>query len=85
MMDRPMPASPQNSSSISRTMLSPVGSLPVSAMISHAVEADLGRLFDDGPRVFLFLVPFLARRSDDALGEVVHPLLELELVLVECE
>ncbi len=35
MTESPMPASPQNSSSISRTMLSPVGSLPVSAMISQ--------------------------------------------------
>ena len=48
-----------------------------------AVEADLGRLLDDRPRELLALVPLVGGRADDALGEVVHPLLDLQLVFVE--
>ena len=50
-----------------------------------AVEADLGGLGDDGPGELLALVPLVGGGADDAFGEVVHPLLDLQLVLVECE
>ena len=49
----------------------------------EAVEADLGRLLHDRPRELLPLVPLLGGRADHGLGEVVDPLLDLELVLVE--
>ena len=49
----------------------------------EAVEADLGGLLDDRPRELLALVPLVAGRADDGLGEVVDPLLDLQLVLVE--
>ena len=48
-----------------------------------AVEADLGGLLDDRPRELLALVPLVGGRADDALGEVVDPLLDLQLVFVE--
>ena len=51
----------------------------------HRVEADLGRLLDDRPRRLLPLVPLVGGGADDVLGEVVDPLLDLELVLVEVE
>ena len=50
-----------------------------------AVEPDLGGLLDDRPGELLALVPLVGRRADHALGEVVHPLLDLQLVLVEGE
>ena len=49
----------------------------------HAVEADLGGLLDDRVRELLALVPLAAGRPDDRLGEVVDPLLDLQLVFVE--
>ena len=49
------------------------------------VQADLRRLLDDRPRGLLPLVPLVGGRTDDVLGEVVDPLLDLELVLVESE
>ena len=49
----------------------------------HAVEADLGGLLDDRPRELLALVPLVAGRANDGLGEVVDPLLDLQLILVE--
>ena len=50
-----------------------------------AVQADLGGLLDDRVRELLALVPLVAGRTNDVFGEVVHPLLDLELVFVECE
>ena len=49
------------------------------------VEPDLGGLLDDGPRSLLPLVPLVRRGTDDRLGEVVDPFLDLQLVLVEVE
>ncbi len=49
------------------------------------VEADLCSLLDDGPRELFAFVPFLGDGADDALGEVVDPLLDLELVFVEVQ
>src|SRR5205085_5117921 len=51
----------------------------------EGVQPDLGRLLDDGPRRLLALVPLVGRGADDAVGEVVDPLLDLQLVLVELE
>ena len=48
-----------------------------------AVQADLRGLLDDRPRELLALVPLVGGRADDVLGEVVDPLLDLQLVLVE--
>ena len=48
-----------------------------------AVEPDLGGLLDDRVGELLALVPLRRRRAHDALGEVVDPLLDLQLVLVE--
>jgi hypothetical protein len=49
------------------------------------VEADLGRLLDDGPGRLFALVPLGRSRAQDLLGEVVDPLLDLELILVELQ
>ena len=49
------------------------------------VEAVLGGLLNDRPGCLLTLVPLAAGRPDDVLSEVVDPLLDLELVLVQCE
>ena len=51
----------------------------------EGVEPVLGRLLNDRPRRLLPLVPFGAGGTDDVLGELVHPLDDLELVLVELE
>ena len=45
----------------------------------------LGRLLDDRPRELLPLVPLVGGGPHDVLGEVVDPLLDLLLVLVELE
>ena len=84
MSDRPMPASPQNISSIATTMVRPVGSAMPLRHEVHAVEPDLGGLLDDRPRELLALVPLLGRRTHDVdLAKAVDPLLQLELVLVQ--
>ena len=84
-MARAMPASPQLISSLTRHIRSPVGSEKAWRDEVEGVEAVLGRLLDDGPRRLLPLVPFAAGRPDDVLGELVDPLLDLELVLVQVE
>ena len=84
-MARVIPASPHASSSLATGSVRPVGSQERLGEEVEGVEADLGRLLDDRPRRLLALVPFVGGRSDDVLGEVVHPFLELELVLVELE
>ena len=56
--------------------------------VGHEVERvqpDLGRLLDDGPGGLLPLVPLVGDGPNHVLGEVVDPLLDLELVLVELE
>ena len=71
--DIPMPASPQNSSSltIGREQAGRVGTEAGEGL--QAVEPDPGRLLDDGPRSLLALVPFGGRRADHIGGEAVHP------------
>ena len=49
-----------------------------------AVQPDLGRLLHDRVRELLALVPLVGVRAHHVFGEAVHPLLELELVFVEC-
>ena len=51
----------------------------------EGVEPDPGGLLDDGPRGLLPLVPLVGGRPDHVFGEVVDPLLDLQLVLVEVE
>ena len=51
----------------------------------EAVEADLGRLLDHRPGSLLALVPFRRGGTDYALGEAVHPLADVLLVLVQLE
>src|SRR5690606_31603912 len=43
------------------------------------------RLLHDRPGELLLVVPFLARRTQDVLGELVDPVLDLDLVVVELE
>ena len=86
MIAMPMPASPQNSSSIATGSVSPVGSpmafepgsrqpyRPISAASCTTGHGNSSRL-----------VPLLGGGADDALGEVVNPLLDLQLVFVEGE
>ena len=58
---------------------------PELAQRFEAVEADLGGLLDHRPGRFLALVPLRGGGPDDALGEAVHPLADVLLVLVELE
>lgn len=51
----------------------------------EGVDADLGRLLDDGPGRFLTLVPLRSRRTDHIRGEAVKPVTDLLLVVVEFE
>ncbi len=51
----------------------------------EAVEADLRGLLDDRPRRLLALVPLGGRRADHLLGEPVHPVADLPLVLAQLE
>ena len=51
----------------------------------EGVQPDPGRLLDDRPRRLLALVPLVPGRADHRLGEVVDPLLDLQLVLVEVQ
>ena len=80
-----MPASPQHISSLTIGHMRPVGSANAFGAELHGVEPDPGGLLDDGPRRLLALVPLVGGGADDVLGEVVDPLLDLELVLVEVE
>ena len=85
MIAMPMPASPQNSSSMATGRVSPVGSLNGVHQELPAVQADLGGLLHDRVRELLALVPLVGGGTDDVLGEVVDPLLDLQLVFVERE
>ena len=62
MIAMPMPASPQNSSSMATGRVSPVGSPIALIMKSNAVEADLGGLLDDRARGTPRLRPTRGRR-----------------------
>ena len=84
-MASPMPASPQNSSSSATGQGQPGR---VAHGVGHEVEPVqpvAGRLLHDGPRELLPFVPLVRGRPHDVLREVVHPLLDLLLVLVEIE
>ena len=63
----------------------PVGSAKHVGHEVERVQADLGRLLDDRPGRLLPLVPLVGGGADHVLGEVVDPLLDLQLVLVELE
>ena len=80
-----MPASPQASSSLASASIRPGGVGGALREELERVDADLGGLLDDRPRGLLPLVPLVGGGADDVLREVVDPLLELELVLVEVE
>ena len=84
-MARAMPASPQAISSLAIGQQQAALVEERLADEVEGVEADLGRLLDDRPGGLLPLVPLVAGGSDDVLGEVVDPLLDLQLVLVEVE
>ena len=81
MIAMPMPASPQNSSSLTIGNMSPLGSNQNWAIALEAVEADLGRLLDDRPRGLLALVPLGGGRAHRPLGEAVHPVADVLLIL----
>ena len=81
----PMPASPQNSSSLTIGSVSPVSSAQNWASAFEAVEADLGGLLDHRPGRLLALVPLGGGGPDDALGEAVDPVADVLLVLVQLE
>jgi hypothetical protein len=51
----------------------------------EAVEADVGGLLNHRPGRFLTLVPLGGRGPDDALGEAVHPLADVLLILVQLQ
>ena len=51
----------------------------------EGVETDLGGLLEHRPRELLALVPLCGGRTDDVLGEGVHPLLQLDVVRAEVE
>ena len=81
MIAMPMPASPQNSSSLAIGSDSPVGSAQNCGEELEAVQADLGRLLDHRPGGLLALVPFGGGRAHDVGGEAVHPVAQVPLVL----
>ena len=84
-MARAMPASPHDSSSLAIGQHEPARVEEALGDEVERVQADPGRLLDDRPRGLLPLVPLVAGGSDHVLGEVVHPLLDLQLVFVEIE
>ena len=51
----------------------------------EAVEAVLRGLLHDRPRELLTLVPLVGGGTHDVVGELVHPLLDLQLVFVEVQ
>ena len=51
----------------------------------RAVDPDAGGFLDDRPRCLLALVPLVRGGTDDGLGELVQPLLHLNLLVVEFE
>ena len=85
MIDMPIPASPQNSSSLTIGSVRPrrVGEELREAF--EPVQPDLGRLLDDRPRRLLLLVPLVGGRAHDVGGEAVHPVADVLLVLGERE
>ena len=84
-MARPMPASPQNSSSIVSGHAEPGLVEALGGQEVERVEADLGGLLEHRPRELLALVPLGGGRPDHVGGEVVQPVPELDVVLVQLE
>ena len=82
-MARPMPASPQaiSSMTIGTEMPGRVGEDRGHEI--ERVQPDSGGFLDDRPRGLLPLVPLVGGGPHHVLGEVVDPLLQLALVLVE--
>ena len=85
MIAMPMPASPQKISSMATGSVSPVGSPIALSRKSTPYRPICGGLLHDRPRELLALVPLVGGGTDDVLGEVVGPLLDLQLVFVEIE
>ena len=84
-MARPMPASPQAISSITTGINTPGR---VTEGVGHEierVEADPGSFLDDRPRRLFSFVPLVGGGADHSSGEVVHPLPDLQVLVVEGE
>ena len=81
----PMPASPQNSSSLAIGSVRPVSSAQNWPRASKLYRPMLGRLLDDRPGGLLALVPLRRGGPDHSLGEAVDPLSDVLLVLVQLE
>ena len=85
MIDIPIPASPQNSSSLTIGSVRPDGVGEELGQPFEAVQPDLGGLLDDRPRRLLLLVPLVGGRAHDVGGEAVDPVADVLLVLGELE
>ena len=85
MIDMPIPASPQKSSSFTIGSVMPAGIGPELRERLVAVQADFGRLLDHRPRGLLALVPLVSGGADDLLGEAVHPVTHVALVLAQLQ
>ncbi len=85
MIDMPIPASPQNSSSLTIGSVRPVGSAKNWARPFEAVQADLGGLLDDRPGRLLLLVPLVGGRAHHVGREAVDPVADVLLVLGQLE
>ena len=85
MIDMPIPASPQKSSSLTMRQHQARGVGEELGEPLVAVEPDLRRLLDDRPRRLLALVPLVRRRPHDIRGEPVHPVADVLLVLAELQ
>ena len=83
MIDMPMPASPQNSSSLTSGSVRPVGIGEELGEPFEPVQPDLGRLLDDRPGRLLLLVPLVRGRAHHVGGEAVHPVADVLLVLAQ--
>ena len=80
-----MPAQPQWNSSAEITCIWPSESAAERWIASSAAEALLARLLDHLPGDALLFVVLAGGRADHLAGEGPAALLELELLLVQCE
>ncbi len=83
MIAMPMPASPQNSSSLTIGSVRPGGVGEELREPFEAVEADLRGLLDDRPGRLLPLVPLVRGGAHDVGGEAVDPVADVLLVLAQ--